>query len=141
MTFTLDTSGAVVGPSRDESGPEWVKLWPDLSPFAQGYIEAMPWEDLNDKEFEHRCNTVGQGAEYPELGFRDLASETLAAILRDCAAWLAKYPAGPEYANDAVNDGAYLWKDRQNGLYVEDAFPPLTLYLGDNGKVYLKETT
>lgn len=71
MTFTLDTSGAVIMPNTEEP-----VRWEDLSPFAQGYIAAM---------FEALRVPGPDGPEpllYP--AFSDLAPEALAAILRHC---------------------------------------------------------
>jgi hypothetical protein len=40
--FQLDTSGVVPLPHDEFNG----YLWSDLTPFAQGYVKAMPWESL-----------------------------------------------------------------------------------------------
>jgi hypothetical protein len=113
--FTLDTSGEV---ACDEHG--WAHVWSDLTPFQQGYVEAA----LRPRE----------GLYYPLTsrfaGFSDLAPETLAAMLKDCEAWQRELRlASPATAAS----GAGFWEDRRRGLWRH--FPPLTLYLGDDGKV------
>lgn len=122
--FTLDTSGAVM------LAPGFI--WSDLSPFEQGYVEAMfaSWKaqcDLDGDDFD--------------VGFSDLAPETLAAIRKDCAALVS-----PPYvfASDA-DAGRFCWEWRQRGWRnatggppLREAFPPLTVSLGDDGKVYAR---
>jgi hypothetical protein len=135
MAFELDTSGEVFWP-----GPEGHSLgWSDLSPFAQGYVEAL----FADKRCEDCPPT-----DYPtdrtrcapclrKKGFSDLHPDTLAAILRDCEA-----PAGL-YVN-TVECGEAFWRDRQAGVFQrfndQTRFPPLTPYLDDTGRVCLRET-
>ncbi len=129
-TFTLDTSGAV--PDVRGKAEHGARLygdwhWSDLSPFAQGYIEAMLREVHIPRD--------GMGAPLDgggEAGFSDLAPETLAAIMRDC-----------EHVQDvstygSSEDGDHFWKVRQSGLYPE-TWPPFTPYLDDTGKVRLRE--
>jgi len=130
--FTLDTSGAVCAPHKNAAGQTFVStLWSDLSPFAQGYVEAMFAElfetsrRYNARADRPRCVSV----------FSDLAPSTLAAILKDCGAATGRYlgvmPGHPE-----VLLGAYFWHDRRAGNHAE--FPPLTLTLRDDGKVYME---
>jgi hypothetical protein len=70
------------------------------------------------------------------VGFSDLAPETLAAILKDCEALSVTIEG--EFEPDS-EDGDHAWKVRQSGLW--GAYPPLTPYLGDDGKVYLREAS
>jgi hypothetical protein len=139
--FTLDTSGMVKGyvrdfwlgastpqiiPGRYTAPNEWGIAWDDLSPFAQGCVEAM----LRSLPAQYRTS---EKAPEPKLRrFRDLAPETLALILRDCEAYERRYPA-TRLRTDHRARGANYWRDRQKGL------KPLTPYLGDDGKVYLRE--
>lgn len=109
MEFKLDTSGDVGG-----------KSWSDLSPFAQGYTAPI-------------LEAVG-------APFSDLAPETLARIIADC-----EYVVGVERGHDrhvsrCADEGASLWRKRQSPLaggQPEPAYglPPLTVQLGDDGKV------
>jgi hypothetical protein len=160
-TFTLDTSGYVQCPAPNQKPNEsagcW--FWSDLSPFAQGYVEAMFSDLIDDREdirgiisaIEYGGNT-GTKESAPNalrrykrlltLGFRDIAPETLALILRDCTNYGHGYSTNAKW-RERPNAGADFWRQRQQGLYGEgrgNAFPPLTPCLGDDGKVYLRET-
>jgi hypothetical protein len=159
--FTLDTSGAVslpaplnyVGALQDS-----LVLWSDLTPFQQGYVEAQaatlalcpgvahgghraPTEADGGVFPCSRCGvpivTKG-GANTPVLRFDMWAPETLAAILRDCEARMADQPR----LGDKARDGTLFWADRQAGFACTgdgEPIPPLTPYLGDDGRVYLRE--
>lgn len=117
MTFQLDTSGRVI--IEVSEAFETYYEWSDLSPFTQGYIEAL---------FEERFQFGG--------GFSDLAPETLARIIADCESARPRYvipgyPGGPE-------SGRTFWIDRQSPEHIH-GFPPLTVQLGDDGKVRFAE--
>ncbi len=120
-TFTLDTSGAV---AATDGG---VYYFAELSPFAQGYVEAM-FEALRDKHSFRTQPLVREAI--AKYGFSDLAPETLAAILRDCEAIQADMDQDRE-------QGFHAWRVRQAGRWPD--FPPLTPYLSDDGKVRLRE--
>lgn len=137
MTFTLDTTGEVRGvssPGVDAMYGGWT--WKHLSPFAQGYVGAMLRSDWEG------AGHLGTDPDTTHATFSDLAPETLAAILKDCAMMEARKP----YSGDAgeldwsygdAAAGAQLWEDRQAERWPE-SFPPLTLYLDDTGKVRLR---
>lgn len=133
----LDTSGAVqLREIINYNGKRRSALvWSDLTPFAQGYVEAIKASAPTLKE--HRPASGGDGWVYFHWTFSDLAPETLAAILKDCEeapyAQLARVSEG----HVAVELGRTLWRERQSDKY--RAFPPLTPYLGDDGKVCLRE--
>jgi hypothetical protein len=117
--FALDTTGSVMLP-RSPGSVIRNHLWSDLAPFTQGYVEA-----LFASAFDGSLDPLAKFR-----GFSDLAPETLALILRDCEAKTAG-------SLDTPNgyEGGRFWQRRQAG---EDAyFPPLTPYLGDDGKVHL----
>ena len=94
--FILDTAGVVSVDTRVSEGrvpgtayPFVITAWRDLDDFTQGYIEAM---------FFTSCDPAGQHDEAawnPEtdcslpsdVTFSDLAPETLARIVADCAAF------------------------------------------------------
>ena len=127
--FTLDTSG-VIHFGGDAYRPAGHFRWPDLDPFTQGYVEAA-------KQAFPLPTMPDPGGETPshmqlDWGFSDLASETLATILKDCARALSF----GRYANTEA-EGRVFWRSRQTGRH-GDGFPPLTISLGDDGKVYLK---
>lgn len=150
-TFTLDTSGHVKGYVRDfwpadEKTPqimpgrytapnEWSVAWTDLDPFTQGYVEALLAFAASGPAIPHGWYVDPNEA---RARFRDLAPETLQRILTDCAARLAQ--ATPPYPNTR-EEGARTWIRRQAGKLKLHGFPPLTPYLGDDGKVYLREGT
>lgn len=126
MTFQLDTSGAVDGPEGDL---EDFYRWNDLTPFTQGYVEAAL------RAYSDRL-TTGLG-EPLHVGYSDLAPETLARIIEDCTTFLEwNRLAGTRcfVADGMTARGRSWWGERNRGL---DAprWPPLTLTLGDDGKV------
>jgi len=130
-SFTFDTSG-VVGPIKLPERTHTLNVgWNDLSPFAQGYVEAAMREFVE----QQRLSKPGFW-----VGFRHIHPEALATILRDCEAWLTEYtersaatiPSMPEV-------GREFWRIRQEGK--RRTFPPLTITLGDDGKVCLAPTT
>jgi hypothetical protein len=126
--FTLDTSG-VVAATKDHQHPTKMNgfIWPDPSPFAQGYVEAAL------RENSVRPTISKAGARF-KPAFCDLAPVTLAAILKDCEV-LASVG---EFENDS-ECGDHTWKVRQAGRWPN--FPPLTLYLADDGLIYQREAS
>lgn len=104
--FHLDTSGAVSVDSRVSQGrlpgtpyPFVITGWHHLDPFTQGYIEALfftesspAWDKAAieaDRAGWEEAEREGQsdGALPGDSGFADLAPETLARIIADCAAF------------------------------------------------------
>lgn len=151
--FTLDTSGEVILPASfvwERHGSPIIRF-SDLDPFTQGYVEALltpnphavrdlSWRPSCPQCVESRFTCDAHHKTYPR--FADLAPETLATTLRDCAQRQGKHPQILQGYNLRWNGtaerGEGFWKERQAGR--EPYFPPLTPYLGDDGKVYLKET-
>lgn len=138
--FTLDTSGHVEHPhgSDDVSAIYWT----DLTPFEQGYVEALfaslreRWLTIASERQQDAWNL-----HYP--AFSDVAPETLAAIRKDCAALhyvIIGCVMGGDVARGRV---AWEWRQRPEGhpkspnMALHHRFPPLTVYLGDDGKVRL----
>lgn len=122
--FTLDTSGAVWVDPIDAPGIGW--LWSDLTPFQQGYVEAMKRarriarpEYLSNRRLDWR--------------FSDLSPEALALILRDCAERLTQICWPDE---NTSQDGRDFWESRQRGFLIP-GFRPLTVSLDDDGKAHL----
>ena len=108
----------------EKNGPMTEVLSPapeDLSPFAQGYVEAMlqPTEALYISLTDRFAN------------FSDLAPETLARVMADCELRQKYDAAGVGYQRD---DGAHFWAERQADNLAK-YFPPLTVALCDDGKV------
>jgi len=142
-------------------------LWGDLTPFEQGYVTAMLEGIRYEKysaginkgdhvlKWDERVNYSNSR----HLAFRDLAPETLAMVRRDCERFAAKLPDDFQYCGSFENPlGGAFWAERNGdsghaGAYarlnwldsvhmgeldaITDSFPPLTPYLGDDGKVYL----
>jgi hypothetical protein len=151
MTFTLDTSGVVFAPASDiEAWPGYGlhgegsgkhrrgTSWSDLSPFVQGYVEAM-FADQTEVWFDRPSLSSGTGV-IRYVGFSDLAPETLALILLDCEAWLRErddWYGAVRHNWRTAEKGEDFWGSRNGGAWTN--FPPLTPYLGDDGKVYLQE--
>lgn len=158
--FQLDTSGAVrIRAGRTHFVKPWA--WSDLDAFTQGYIAAMfaDWADgvtEDDKQEAHDA----------ACRFSALAPEALASILADCEAFMAAAialsgigkairqmrEAGSE-AQRGARMGATFWHTRQReGSFNKEGwsdphasslvikawdFPPLSPWLGDDGRVYL----
>jgi len=135
MTFQLDTTGTVDA-DKDQhialDGQLYIGVgWGILSPFAQGYVEAL-FAGLPPKE---RAMTDGATVGIPHR-FRDLAPETLARIIADCGpdpqGYL--YPTSARMGYQYTFEGGHkFWTDRQAGVWAD--FLPLTVTLGDDGKV------
>jgi hypothetical protein len=123
----LDTRGHVM----DVGGTHHMHstCWEDLSPFEQGYIEAMfvSFDSENGQPIliSKPTGKIGSGlAHY--VGFSDLAAETLATIRKDCAEALLDVfiaPKGVELG------GQIFWRERQADKWL--AFPPLHPTLSD----------
>lgn len=116
----IDTSGAVDG-----------RKWSDLTPFTQGYIEALFATFRSEFQKEWGVSSL-------QLRFSDLAPETLAQIISDCEK--IRYRLRDRFADglaDPTEEGAgrAFWKLGQKSLYAD--FPLLTAQLGDDGKVRL----
>lgn len=167
--FQLDTAGTVVAtlsaatpnPTDYPNG----LAWRDLDAFTQGYIEALffteqgdgyPGED--DGTAQGLWLEVEPGLWSNELGFSDLAPETLARIIADCAAFqesrawadtLETYhdadeaQAGHDFWYTRSGHGCGFWDGdwpTAAGLMLTDLcdkFGGVDAYLGDDGKVYL----
>lgn len=120
----VDTSGAVWVDPVECPGVGW--LWSDLTPFQQGYVRAA--------FASFRMGDIGHwpDAEARKIGFRHLHPSTLAAMLKDCEEWVAR--CGPEMG---AGHGRDFWEDRNVARSIR--FPPVTLYLGDDGRVIQRE--
>ncbi len=128
--FLLDTSGEIHVPeSIGKDGRTRGRLiqWTDLPPFTQGYIEAaftsLPFPTVPEDTSGWR--------------FSDLAPETLAAMMTDCAKGATFFQSHRR----GTTEGATFWKDRQSGCFKKDYLWPNTLYLAPDGKVHQRETT
>lgn len=170
MTYQLDTSGAVV--RRDYLLGEPCNVatqWGDLSPFAQGYVEAM-FASLRPDFYRIKAGVKPYGGKRLKVAYRafdpdggplrevigyvhvsaskvataqrlyrvdelemptfsDLAPETLVRIIADCEAM--ERHLRRERMKTA---GGRAWELRQSGFWPK-TWPPLTIRLGDDGKV------
>lgn len=136
-TFTLDTSGSVRLPGKDPALSR-DRHWAHLTPFAQGYVEAM-FAEIARKCPSRRFARLQRAKSYGwsvALGFSDLAPATLARIMADCAAWRTLYPN----TNQGEAGGASFWRLRTEQIVERPDFPPQAPYLGEDGLVYLRET-
>jgi hypothetical protein len=160
--FTLDTSGTVAMPAEPRHGAPRRQhySWSDLSPFEQGYVEALfagavvPGIRITHQPTgDIRPATLNK----LKLAFRDLAPETLAAIRKDCAAFYDGLPTMHRavVVSRGQAAGRAFWEARQSsgalafggwpGPYAAPLniaarrFPPLTPFLNDDGKVCLRE--
>lgn len=143
--FKLDTSGEVRATRLiEQPDGNWRShwSWPDLSPFEQGYVEAM-FASLHTEGGAYVLPTADGGEAvtfFPK--FRDLAPETLARIREDCAGWMTLHTS-----TLVREQGADFWRARQSGEVYSYAKPPtedfpiLTVYLGDDGLIRFREVS
>lgn len=124
--FKFDTSGSVLVKRFSEVPSDYV-FWSDLSPFAQGYVEAM----LRGQN-ERIAKVLKPGLNFRLLAFSDLAPETLARIMEDCELYCKNRFSEQQPASV----GRMFWAIRQNNELSQ--LWPLIVSLGDDGKVYLK---
>jgi hypothetical protein len=117
-----------------------------LDSFTQGYVTCALWADCNGDQFERDS----------EATFAELAPETLATMVADCAAFQAKagveldlYALLPRNREDAGHDfwlsrnghGTGFW-DRGHGKLgdslhsIAKYYGEVSLYLGDDGLIY-----
>lgn len=145
------------------TGKPWTETtisWPDLSPFVQGYVAGVI-EAINF-DIVQIALSVGAQEEPQPYGFSDLAPATLARIMEDCERFQdVKHPSGRALLQQSYSwgdlwreAGANFWLGRQRfvafdstdrGAWTEEYaeilllaaynFPPLTPYLGDDGKL------
>jgi hypothetical protein len=122
--FQLDTSGYVVdiiGCNGRQRGH--LCEWLDLTLFEQGCVEAL----LRSFFDSPMGQEMALGGRF--VGFSGLAPETLQRIRDDCARFTKCDPFGADV-------GRHFYRVRQTGAWSD--FPPLTIRLGDDGKVYLR---
>lgn len=151
MTFQLDTSGHVSLNINGGVDPDWTNetawTFASLSPFAQGYVEAL-LRSAAQAEVATRARMDGQErfAREVEAGawdetnradiaalarFDRLAPETLARIIADCET------AAGRLLDNTESGGKAFWRMRQHGDYVGGLFvwKPLTVQLGEDGRM------
>jgi hypothetical protein len=168
--FTLDTSGtvhAVPGAPAGQGTYHPVDLdWCDLDAFTQGYISALfasSYDVLPGFMATANQPETDKLRTHP-VGFSDLAPETLARIIKDCAAFrdgMASalgahfpqrplWPEGDERHGLAGRDfwltrngaGAGFWDGGWPEPYASaltaaaEAAGPAEIYLGDDGRIY-----
>ena len=127
-------NGVAIWRSTDRDGPppQLVKVGPRLPDWDDWAANPAPFKITLASGEE----TEAFEDELTPVSFSNLAPETLAMMLRDCAAirglnlW---------YGEGDADRGVVFWERRQNGDFPR--FPPLTPYFGDDGKVYLLEGT
>jgi hypothetical protein len=129
---TFDTSGVV----RFDGGTLGYISWEGVGhrggAFAQAYIEAA-MRDLNERLLQPgEAGPCGV-----EFGFSDLASESVAQMIADCAEVLAL--AAHAGLRDSAQAGREFWERRQAGRYDAVIAPPLASYVAEDGKVRFKE--
>ena len=143
--LTLDTSGEV-GPLPAGAWNERFMRWDDLSSFAQGYIAAMfeaAWESAGFRSQWLLRDVIGDVREEEwrntRPGFSDLSPDALALILADCEAFDDLTSGSPRKMDWGLTSemGSQFRAARQRRDY--RAVPPLTVSLGDEGKVHLAE--
>lgn len=134
MPLLLDVTGAVVTEHNGDQDTKETVFWSDISPFAQGYVEgakqAFPTLQLSEALKGARgyrgCPSIAL-----DWTFGHLSPEAIALILKDCDA------ARKRRIADTALGGKIFWSERQAGRI--RAFPPLTPFLSDDGRVHLRE--
>lgn len=134
MTFQLDTSGRVRAAPNAPHAANWY-CWSDLTPFAQGYVEAM-LRDLDARRMAHYQDRRRRGL--PEAvpicpRYSWLAPATVERITVDCAKLAALYGFSTE------KQGRLVWWLRNEQMVSRPGFPPLTPFLSDDGLIMLRE--
>lgn len=101
--------------------------WVEPCGTGAAHVEILPW---------------GRTALRP-FGFSDLAPETLARIMEDCERYIThakRKEHDQRFFRDNAGLGEVFWAVRQTDKAVwAYVFRPLTPYLGEDGKVYLRE--
>lgn len=148
----------------DHGSAETAKQFAALDSFTQGYIEALFFTDCehntvrpDDDSDSDDCNVWKPEihSSLPgDVSFADLAPETLARIVKDCAAFLddAKIvacigdkdaQAGHDFWLTRNGHGAGFWDGdwpEPDASYLDaraDTFGSVDSYLGDDGLIYL----
>lgn len=130
----LDTSGRVHGFAGSGRFPRDYREWEDLTPFQQGYVEAL-FAEVPPALVPNGDPETGESwDEEDPRGFSDLSPEALAMILADCDRQALVYT---DRTPDQT-DGRIFWSGRQHNVLRSRGFPPLTPYLSDEGRVCLK---
>lgn len=137
--FTLDTSAGVWMPPPQPGNVGAVSRhlvkWSELSPFVQGYVEALLSPPLILVTFNEPTGELPwKPMSTRNLGFSDLSPEALALILRDCED--CKDVPGCASLSNTPATGEMFWDLRQEGDLPR--WPALTPYLSDDGKVCLR---
>lgn len=123
MTPTFDTSGYIALPTTIIGGDLPCPLvWDNLTEFAQGFV-AVSLETLQRR-------LLRQGRRV-KLAFSDLSAEAIALIFTDCA----KVNGADDAAWLNADAGRDFWIGRQLGGFANAGFPPLNIYLDEEGKV------
>lgn len=134
MSFQLDPSGSIALIEPEAR----VTIWDDLDAFTQGYVEALfaseRATDVTKADWLPDAEAVAAPGSCTlpcDVGFSDLAPETLARIIVDCEAISRMgLPAKSEH-HPRAGRSAWEWRQMQQ----LPGFPPLTVQLGDDGKV------
>lgn len=151
--FILDTDGVV----KAESG-ERVAFFA-LPLLAQGYIKAFFWTNTEGSREAGTYDPENGSALPEEVGYDDLAAETLDSILADCAAFAKEADAlltladergygeeraGHDFWLTRNGHGAGFWdRDELEAEGLGDSLTAIAkrygdsdVYLGDDDKVY-----
>lgn len=111
-----------------------ILTWDDLTPFQQGYVEALfesAWPDLLSQFIAKGMSEPEDHADCVKPEFSDLSPDALAMILADCE----RFRGRTSSQSRAV--GALFWKNRAGGYLSDDGWMPLRVSLSDDGKIHL----
>ena len=157
--FHLDTSGGV--PFDSHHGGKVHLQWGGLDSFTQGYVTALFFTEnapgVTTEEWQ-AAEDHAEGTIPEDVAFADLDPDALAKILADCAkfqdsrAWVDTLEghqgadeehAGRDFWYTRNGHGCGFWDGDWPEPYatqltdVAKAFGEVSVYLGDDGKVYL----
>jgi hypothetical protein len=130
-SFVLDTSGAQ-------------QVWRVLSPFTQGFIEAMYWAGLPEGEDQF-------GRKYAALGLVELDYSALCKVMEDCKAFEERAALLIDGRHRTAGNDFYLtrnghgcgfwdggWPEPQASelAALAETFGEFDLYVGDDRKIH-----
>lgn len=154
--FQLDTDGAVALRTAHSPAGAMSTRYDDLDAFTQGYVEALFFTEYEE------IGACGMHGDEIGTGFSDLAPDTLATIIADCAQFqrdadqiladcycregYSPKQAGRDFWSTRNCHGVGFWDrdalkadsfgDVLTGI-AQDDFPEISAYLGDDGKIYI----
>ncbi|MBU0801396.1 MAG: hypothetical protein KKA05_10415 [Alphaproteobacteria bacterium] len=125
MREQLDTSGTVLGVfDRELMKRDGCWTWDGMNNFMQGYISAALLAETG----------LSGVPLWQNKAFSDFAPQALKLADENCTRFQRLTPG----ANDQ-DMGAMFWNDQQAGRWERVCFPPIAVYVGEDGLIYFRE--